>query len=572
MRTQLRFLKHSLFAAGLVLIVGTLFVGGITAHDQEGEKALGNSAGAGIGGDGPWEYSNITLLGRLPLSEIGGGASNVLGNDCWGWTDPLTGNEYAIFGLSNGTSFIDITDPYDPKYLGKLPTQTGNNTWRDMKVYNNHVFIVADNNGSHGMQIFDLTELRNVDPANPQSFSNTAHYSGFTEAHNIVINEDSGYAYVVGANVSNGGLHILDISDPMNPTYAGQFTGDGYTHDAQAVFYFGPDQDYVGKEIVFASNTDTLTIVDVDDKSNISQISRTGYPGSEYSHQGWLSADHRFFYMDDELDEWYASTTINTRTRVWDVQDLDNPVYLGYYDGVEETIDHNLYVKGNYIYQANYTSGLRVLKVNDAASLDIEEYGFFDTYNTDNNISFNGAWSCYPYFESGSIIISDRQNGLFIVRKDHEIVAPSTINVIIGKLESGIIEDLEISDDLKLEIDPRKAQLCFFEVTGYCPFEAPSKLAFTFECQVNQSEGVIRQLIQLYNYQTSTWEFIDSRISGDQEDLRTEIDVVGDASKYVDLNTGAVKARIRIGRRSFGQASQTTYPVFIDELTWTFDE
>ena len=147
----------------------------------------------------------------------------------------------------------------------------------------------------------------------------------------------------------------------------------------------------------------------------MTQLSRVGYSGAEYSHQGWLSEDQRFFFMNDELDEYRSDDPMNTRTRVWDVSDLENPVLLGFHSGEKATIDHNLYVKGDLMFQANYTSGLRVLKINDAASLDFEEWGYFDTYGDDDAVNFNGAWSVYPYFESGSILVSDRQNGLFVL-------------------------------------------------------------------------------------------------------------------------------------------------------------
>ena len=572
MRQYPNFLNRIFIGLGFLSVAVFVLVGGTSAHDQEGQKAIGNSAGAGIGGDGPWECNKIELLGRMALSEIGGGPSNVLGNDCWGWTDPATGKEYAIFGLTNGTSFIDISDPTDPKYLGKLNTQTNNRTWRDMKVYNNHVFIVADNNGNHGMQIFDLTQLRTADPENPQFFSNTAHYSGFGQAHNIVINEDTGYAYIVGGDVSSGGLHILDISDPLNPSYAGQFTGDGYTHDAQVVVYHGPDTDYAGKEIAFNSNTDTLTIVDVDDKSDISQISRTGYSGSEYSHQGWLSEDHRFFYMDDELDELNASTPIPTRTRIWDVQDLDNPVYLGYHDGVEGTIDHNLYVKGNYIYQANYTSGLRVLKVNDAATLDVEEYGFFDTYNTDNNVSFNGAWSCYPFFESGSIIVSDRQNGLFIVRTAMVEVVPESFEVIRGFTTSGEIEDLYVSDDFSANFSPFKRKLCLFEATAVCPFVNPSRLVFNLESYCAYPRLGISIQIKLYDYDTESWEVVHQGTAPIGSDKRLEVEFTNDVTRFVNAETGQVKAQIRYLNSLPDKLRANVFTVSVDQVGWIFED
>ena len=128
----------------ITLLILIPFAFGFAPHDDN--KSIGNAAPPGIGGNGPWDSQNMDLLAHLPLDQIGGGLANVIGNDCWGWTDPQDGKEYAICGLTNATSFIDISDPVNPKYLGKLPTQTGNAAWRDMKVFNNHVFIVSDVN------------------------------------------------------------------------------------------------------------------------------------------------------------------------------------------------------------------------------------------------------------------------------------------------------------------------------------------------------------------------------------------------------------------------------------------
>jgi choice-of-anchor B domain-containing protein len=394
------------------------------AHDDNDGKGIGGASGSGSGGDGPFAHSRVQMLSRLPLDEIGSlGASNVLGNDIWGWTDLESGREFAIMGLTNGTSFIEVTDPTAPTYLGTLKTTagTGNRAWRDMKVYKEQAYIVSDSNGAHGVQVFDLNQLLTAsasDPTDPHYFSEVGIYHGVTSAHNIAINEESGFAYVVGSNKASGGLHVLDLNGGINgamPTFVGDFSADGYTHDAQIVNYIGPDIDYAGREIAFNSNTDTLTIADVTNKASMTQISRTGYSGSGYVHQGWLSEDHQFFFMNDELDEKNSSTLIQTRTRVWDVSDLDAPEYLGYHDGEAATIDHNLYIKGDWMFQANYTSGLRVLKINDAATLDFEEWGFFDTYAADDDVTFNGAWSVFPYFDSGTVVVSDRQGGLFVL-------------------------------------------------------------------------------------------------------------------------------------------------------------
>jgi choice-of-anchor B domain-containing protein len=358
---------------------------------------------------GIYPCDNVDLLSFLPLAQIGGGS----GNDIWGWTDPLTYKEYAIMGRTNGTSFIDITDPYDPIYLGNLPTHAGTSVWRDIKTYNNYAFIVADFAGSHGMQVFDLTQLRGViNP--PVTFSNTAHYSQFSRAHNIAINEETGFAYAVGTNTCSGGLHMIDINAPTNPTFAGCFSADGYTHDTQCVIYNGPDEDYQGQEICFNSNENTLTIVNVTDKGDPVEVSRTGYAGHGYTHQGWLTEDQRYFLVDDELDE--IQSGHNTRTYVWDVSDLENPFLTGFHNGRTAAIDHNLYVRGDKVYKANYQSGLNVLRIVDLDQAELEEFGYFDIFPSSNNPNFNGAWSNYPFFESDVIIVSGIEQGLFVLK------------------------------------------------------------------------------------------------------------------------------------------------------------
>ncbi|MCB0464972.1 MAG: choice-of-anchor B family protein, partial [Aequorivita sp.] len=163
---------------------------------------------------GAFPCNGIDLLSRLTLNDLGASS----GNDSWGWTDPQDGKEYAIMGLSNGAAFVDISDPVNPVYLGKLPAHTDSSTWRDIKVYNNYAFVVSEASG-HGMQVFDLTRLRNVTNA-PETFTEDAYYGGFGHCHNLVINEDTGYAYAVGTSSFGGGPHFVNIQDPLNPVAA----------------------------------------------------------------------------------------------------------------------------------------------------------------------------------------------------------------------------------------------------------------------------------------------------------------------------------------------------------------
>ena len=360
---------------------------------------------------GNYPCNGFDLLGIIGLNEMS--ASSV--NDVWGWTDSTTGKEYALVGLDNGTAFVDLSSD-EPIYLGKLSTATTPSSWRDVKIYGDYAFVVSEA-ANHGMQVFDLAKLRGVSNP-PENFNADFRYVNFGNAHNIVVNEESGFVYPVGTarnDAFNGGVHFISIQDPVNPSLLGGYADAGYTHDAQVITYSGPDMDYQGQEIFIGANEDQMVVVDITDKLNPSEISSLNYSQLGYTHQGWFTEDQRYFILGDELDE--INFGFNSRTLVFDLQDLDNPVLHTTYTGPTSAIDHNGYVKGDEFYLANYTAGMRLIDISDIQNGNLNESGFFDTYPQNNTASFNGVWSVYPYFESGKILISDINSGLFIVQK-----------------------------------------------------------------------------------------------------------------------------------------------------------
>jgi choice-of-anchor B domain-containing protein len=364
---------------------------------------------------GVFPCKDVDLLSFVPNGELGGGT----GNDIWGWTDSTTGKEYAIVGLSKGTTFVDISDPTKPVVLGTLPTHTNASFWRDMKVFDDHAFIVADFARNHGMQIFDLTQLRTLTPTSGlRRFTATARYAGFGSAHNIAINEGTGFAYAVGSDTCGGGLHMIDINDPTNPSFAGCYEDEGYTHDVQCVVYAGPDDRFTGREICFAANPHTkegnaVSIVDVTDKGNPTLVGRATYPGSSFSHQGWLTEDQAYFVHNDEGDE--LTFGHNTRTRFFDVTDLTDPSFDFFEELRTPAIDHNLYIVGDHVYEANYRAGLQILEM-DLAGKRAPEVAYFDVMPGSDIANFNGAWSNYPFFPSGVVVVNGIEQGLFVLQ------------------------------------------------------------------------------------------------------------------------------------------------------------
>jgi len=373
---------------------------------QQLDAKAGVSCADGMAGGYPCR--DIDLMSFLPHGDIGGGT----GNDLWGWTDPVTGREYALVGHSTGTAFVDVSDPTAPVYIGTLPTSTVDSIWRGIKVFADHAFIVSEA-ANHGMQVFDLTQLRAV-TSPPVTFAETAHYAGFGSTHTLAMNSRTGLAYAVGTRTCEGGLHVVDVRTPAAPRAAGCFSFDGYTHETECVIYSGPDTVYRDREICFNSNEDTLTVVDATDTLEQVQLSRTSYGGSAYTHQGWLTGDQRFFLVNDEGDE--LAFRHPTRTWIWDVSDLDAPVLASLYDGPTPSIDHNLYIRGNLVYESNYRSGLRVLDASDVAGGVLREVGFFDIFPADDAPAYNGAWSVYPFFASGTVVVNGIEQGLFVLR------------------------------------------------------------------------------------------------------------------------------------------------------------
>jgi choice-of-anchor B domain-containing protein len=442
-----------------ILILCLILIYSCQYEDYDDSKVIDSPLATCIDGiatvDGaghPHQYSclNYDLMGQITLEEMDAEA----GNDCWGWTDSTTGREYAIMGVNNGTAFIDITDSTSPVYLGKLPTSTVESSWRDMKVYNDHVYIVSEA-FDHGLQVFNLTKLRGVE--SKQVFSADYTSNQFGQAHNIAINEDLGYAYIAGScddppcerdRSNSKGLYVFDLSNPLNPEVVTEQSNFGYSHDAQIVTYKGPDQDHVGKEIYIGSNEDRVVFIDVTNKSEPKLISVFDDYDHQYTHQSWLTDDHKYALLGDELDEldsdYELKVDAKTKTIIIDLTDLDDPKPHYDYFAQTKAIDHNGYVKGTEFFLASYTEGLRVLDILNIDQKNISEVGFFNTYHTDNHSgivektsstkwsdpgdhvgkkgnseAFNGAWSVYPYFKSENIIVSDINSGLFIVKKQN---------------------------------------------------------------------------------------------------------------------------------------------------------
>jgi choice-of-anchor B domain-containing protein len=377
---------------------------------------------------GTFPCHGVDLLKWVKLSAFS--THPTAANDIWGFRDRNDGREYAIIGLSNGTGVVDVTNPRQPRVVGTIPGPS--TTWRDIKIsqrfdqatqrWISYAYGTADA-VTQGLQVIDLTNL-------PDSVSLAATYTAFASAHNLYmsnINYANGvalpgakpYIYIAGSNVSGGAFRILDITDPVQvvevtpPPRQTQYMHDGssklLTGTRAADCAAGHDP----CEVMADFNENTVDLWDVTDKAAPVKLSSTPYPGSGYTHSGWWSDDTNFVFVQDELDE--ANFGVNTQLRTLDVHLLRAPFISNVWVGPTPAIDHNGYVKGNRYYMSNYRHGLTILDISDPN--DPQEVGNFDTYPANDSTFFNGAWGVYPFLPSGTLVVSDIERGLFILRE-----------------------------------------------------------------------------------------------------------------------------------------------------------
>lgn len=337
-------------------------------------------------------------------------------------------------GQHDGTAFIEVMSNGTLVYLGRLFSQTETSTWRDIKVIGHHAYIVSEA-VNHGLQIFDLRRLLPIQPNQPVTFdipaSLTAHVSSFGSAHNVVANEKTNMIYVAGADNCYNGLWMIDVSHPSTPIDLGCGYTDYYVHDAQCVIYEGPHREYLGHEICFLYASDHLTIVDVSTKANPITLSKTPYEGARFTHQGWLAnKEMTHILLDDETDEMIdreiggVAADSHTRTYIADIRNLTKPIFQTPFRSSSIATDHNQYVNGSYAYQSNYQAGLRVLDISSVQEENpaskIKEVAFFDCYPEDDegpSPGFSsGAWSAYPWFKSGYVLLNCIERGVFALK------------------------------------------------------------------------------------------------------------------------------------------------------------
>ncbi len=323
---------------------------------------------------------NLSLLGTLDWN-------NTEGSDIWGWADG-NGNEYALVGLNNGFSVVNVTTPTNP--VEEFFISDINSTWRDVKTFGHYAYVTTEANA--GLLIVDLSDMSGNTYFHQTIFNGNNSSTEFTAAHNLYIDEN-GVAYIFGASSNSGsspadGAIFLDVAtNPIDPSYLGEWN-DFYIHDGMV----RGDTMYVG--CIYEGE---LYIVDVSNKNNPQNLGHTTTPSS-FTHNAWVSNDGNYvFTTDEQSDAYVGSYNITDMNNIQEVDRIQsNPG--------SNSIPHNAHVDGNFLITSWYRDGTVVHDITYPNNMI--EVANYDSYAGSGD-GFDGCWGTYPFLPSGNIISSD---------------------------------------------------------------------------------------------------------------------------------------------------------------------
>jgi choice-of-anchor B domain-containing protein len=360
------------------------------------------NAASGFSQYQPGVNNNLTLLGHLHQYQE---YSNI-----WGYTDPQ-GREYALLGTDIGLSIVNITDPRHPLEVAFVPGP-GPTAWREIKTYQNVAYVVSEAtfpNQYSGIQVVDLSSLPDT-----VGFFYSVLWPGVTQAdaraHTVSV-DGAGYLYIQGGTATagtggvNGGIRIFSLADALLPLSVGYYN-PRYVHDA-----------FIHKNRLFNSNINDgghVDVLDLADRRQPNLLTQLAYPRG-FSHNSGITEDDNYLITTDEMPGYTV--------KFWDIRVLwdndpsndDNIELVAEYIGDPKQIAHNVHVRGQYAYLSHYLEGVKVLDISNPR--DPVEVAYYDTY-PDPGEGFAGDWGVYPYFPSGTIVVSDMQTGLYVFKFD----------------------------------------------------------------------------------------------------------------------------------------------------------
>lgn len=381
------------------------------------------------GSAGQFPCRNVDFLAQISLNEFTSrptSAANV-----WGFVDLNDDREYVVVGLSDGTAVVEVTDPENPREIVTIPGNSS--SWREVKIYQffealgnryrAYAYVTTEAPNS-GLQVVDLGGLPAtaalVATLSDTGTQHTPYISNIDYATNMALAGAEAFLYLAGSDVAGGAWRAYSLADPALPQLiATAPPGTEYVHDATSLLITDARASQCGVghdpcEVYVDFNENSVDLWDVTDKSAPVRLSSTTYSDASYTHSGWPTTDQRHIFVHDETEEIFGG--IRTQIYTMNVDDLRNPFIVASYQGPDTATDHNGYVKDGFLYVSHYRRGLVVFDAGNP--VELKEVASFDSFlaPASDTAGTDGAWGVYPFLPSGTVVVSDISNGLFVLR------------------------------------------------------------------------------------------------------------------------------------------------------------
>jgi choice-of-anchor B domain-containing protein len=376
---------------------------------------------------GQFPCRNLDFVSQIPLAQFS--SRPVSAANVWGFVDLNDNREYAVVGLRNGTAIVEVTDPANPREVVTIPGNAS--PWREVKVYQMYDGVrwrayayVTTEAANSGLQTIDMSGLPQTaalagQPNFDTSSQHTLYVSNIEYSGNTALPGATPTLFVAGSNLGTGSWRAYSLANPAVPQFVSSAPSGGYMHDSTSLLVTDArtSQCALGHnpcEVLVDFNVDQVQIWDVTNKLQPLLLGTATNPNNRYIHSGWPTANGSHLIFHDELEE--IQLGLPTRLYTLDLADLALPTVQTSYTGTTTTTDHNGYIRGSNYYVSHYRRGIVVYDAADPNAL--VEIASFDNYlaPSSNIAGTDGTWGVYPFLPSGNLLVSDIENGLFVLR------------------------------------------------------------------------------------------------------------------------------------------------------------
>ena len=371
--------------------------------------------------------SDITAAGHI--TDIGTNTDDLELNGASGITTFVSGDHTYVAvaaHLDDGVQILNVTDPSNITAAGSI---TNTDTLELNGAYGittfvsgGHTYVAVAAYLDSGVQILDVTDLSNITAAGSITNTDTLELNG---AYGITTFVSGGHTYVAVAAEVDDGVQILNVTDPLHITPAGSIdTNTLKLNGARGITTFtSGDHTYVAVAAYLDSGVQILDVTDplhITAAGNIADIGNNDDDLELNRAQGittFTSGDHIYAavaaYEDDGVQIIRIDIPPDTTppadafVTTWRTTSADESITLPLVGtditinwgdgsttaGVSTPVDHTYNTAGNYTVQI--TGGLTWFHLNNAADasklVSLDQWGTASWASMEN--AFSGAFN-----------------------------------------------------------------------------------------------------------------------------------------------------------------------------------